>query len=75
MMRVPSGLTIRRLLRPHAKSLAIGIAAVLVEGMAALAEPWPLKVVLDDVLKSKGGHGWLNQLIYIRIDRDAPTLI
>ena len=44
MMRVPPGLTIRRLLRPHAKSLAIGIAAVFVEGMATLAAPWPLPI-------------------------------
>ncbi len=53
----------RQLLRPHAKLLTFGVAAVLLEGMASLAEPWPLKIVLDNVLKSKPGHGPLNQLI------------
>jgi len=57
-------LTIRRLLRPHAKALTIGIAAVLIGGVASLAEPWPLKIVLDNVLKSKPGHGWLIQVIF-----------
>ena len=28
-----------------------------------MREPWPLKIVLDNVLKSKSAHGWLNQLI------------
>src|SRR5262249_55185362 len=41
----------------------VGILAVIVEGVANLAEPWPLKIVLDNVLKSKPGSGWLNQLI------------
>ena len=43
--------------------LTIGVAAVVVEGVASLAEPWPLKVVLDNVLKSKPGNGRLSQLI------------
>ena len=75
MMRVPPGLTIRRLLRPHAKSLGIGIAAVFVEGMATLAEPWPLKVVLDNVLKSKGGHDWLNRLIFNAAGTDKLAIL
>jgi ATP-binding cassette subfamily B protein len=56
-------LSIRHLLKPHAGGLAIGVAAVLVEGAASLAEPWPLKIVLDHVLKSKGGDGGLGPLI------------
>src|SRR5215469_1217491 len=53
----------RQLLRPHAKLLAIGIAAVFLEGVANLAEPWPLKIVLDSVLKSKPAQGPFHQLI------------
>lgn len=52
-----------RLLRPHAKALLLGTIAVLVEGLANLAEPWPLKIVLDDVLKSKPRHAGLEQMI------------
>jgi ATP-binding cassette, subfamily B, bacterial len=53
----------RQLLRPHAKLLTIGVAAVIFEGVANLAEPWPLKIVLDSVLKSKPAHGLVHQLI------------
>ena len=68
-------LSIRRLLRPHARGLTIGIAAVLVEGAANLAEPWPLKIVLDNVLKSKPGHGWLNQLIFSAAGTDKVAIL
>ena len=33
------------------------------ESVASLLEPWPLKIVLDNVLKSKRTNGWLNPLI------------
>ena len=51
-----------RLLRPHAGILTIAIVAVMVEGGASLAEPWPLKLVLDTVLKTKPGSRWLRQV-------------
>lgn len=56
-------LTIKELLRPHLKILALGLLAVIGEGIADLLQPWPLKVVLDNVLKSREGNGWLNQFI------------
>src|SRR5262249_18369178 len=28
-----------------------------------LLEPWPLKIVIDNVLQSRRIHGWLNQLV------------
>jgi len=58
-------LTIRELLRPHTKSLALGILAAVGSGIANLLEPWPLKIVLDNVLKSKAPTtGWLNRLFF-----------
>ena len=58
-------LTIRDLLRPHRKALIAGLTAVIGEGIADLLQPWPLKVVFDNVLRMKAiaGHGWLNNLI------------
>jgi ATP-binding cassette, subfamily B, bacterial len=56
-------LDIRDLLQPHAKILLLGLFAVIGEGIANLLEPWPLKVVLDNVLRSREIHGWLNSLI------------
>jgi len=56
-------ISLGRLLRPHTKSLTIAVLAVMVEGAASLAEPWPLKIVLDTVLKTKPGSGWLHRII------------
>src|SRR5690348_9298389 len=56
-------LSIVCLLRPHAKTLAFGLIAVIGEGVANLLEPWPLKIVLDNVLRDRTAGGWLNNLI------------
>jgi subfamily B ATP-binding cassette protein MsbA len=55
--------SIRSLLKPHSKALAVGIFAVICGGVANLLEPWPLKIVFDNVLKSRSVHGWLDHLI------------
>jgi 3',5'-cyclic AMP phosphodiesterase CpdA len=56
-------LSIQELLRPHHKALGLGLIAVIVEGIAGLLEPWPLKIVLDNVVKQKALSGWLNSLV------------
>jgi subfamily B ATP-binding cassette protein MsbA len=60
-------LTLRSLLRPHVGSLVLGFFAVVGESAANLLEPWPLKIVLDDVLKSKQAHAsvmrWITGVI------------
>ncbi len=59
----PSGFKLTSLLQPHLKLLLIGFVAVVGEGIANLLEPWPLKIVLDNVLRSKPADGWLNTWI------------
>lgn len=57
-------MNIGELLRPHLRSLALGVLAVVGAGAANLLEPWPLKIVIDVALKSQSAkNGWLNQLI------------
>jgi len=68
-------LSMWRLLRPHAKILTIGIGAIFIEGAANLAEPWPLKIVLDNVLKSKPGHGSLNHFIVSSFGTDKVAIL
>ena len=43
--------------------LALGVLAALGEAIAGLLEPWPVKVVFDNVLRSREVHGWINRLI------------
>jgi ATP-binding cassette subfamily B protein len=57
-------LRIADLLRPHRGTLALGVAAVITESVVDLLEPWPLKIVIDNVLKAQPIRaGWLNHLI------------
>ncbi len=63
-------ITIRDLLRPHTRVILLGLVAVIGEGIANLLEPWPLKIVLDNVLKSRSTNGWLNHLVLARFDGD-----
>jgi len=57
------GLSILELLRPHKRQLWLGLLAIAGESIAGLLEPWPLKIVLDNVLRAKESHGWLFRLI------------
>jgi ATP-binding cassette, subfamily B, bacterial len=71
----PSRLNIKDLLRPHIKLLMVGLAAVIGEGVADLLQPWPLKIVLDNVLKSREIHGWLNQFILSTVGDDKLAVL
>ncbi|MGQ0573529.1 MAG: ABC transporter ATP-binding protein [Pseudonocardia sp.] len=43
------------LVRQERKLVALGLLALFVEVLATLAEPWPLKIVIDEVLPSAAG--------------------
>ena len=64
-------LTIRSLLKPHRGLLAIAAAAMAVQGVAELLEPWPLKVIFDYVLGDKPMPAWLARWIQDGDDRLA----
>jgi subfamily B ATP-binding cassette protein MsbA len=69
-------ITIREILRPHTKALVLGIVAAVGSALANLLEPWPLKVVLDNVLRSKAtNNGWLNHLIFSVADSDRLAIL
>ncbi len=70
-----SSLSFKQLLKPHWKALTLGLAAVTGEGMADLLQPWPLKVVLDNVLRNKPGQGWLNQVLAHWVGDDKFALL
>ena len=71
----PGSLKIGALLKPHARFLLLGLVATIGESAASLLEPWPLKVVLDNVLNSKPLHGWLNALIVSHLGHDKQAIL
>ena len=49
----PRALRILDLVRPHWKALTIAVIAVLGETVTDILEPWPIKIVVDNILKAK----------------------
>jgi ATP-binding cassette, subfamily B, bacterial len=51
------------LLRPHWKTMSLALVAVLGETATDLLEPWPLKIVVDNLLQSKPLPSWLAGIV------------
>ncbi len=56
------GLSILEMLRPHRRELWLGLA-IASESIAGVLAPWPLKIVLGDLLQGKNQHGWIHKFI------------
>ena len=59
----PTQLRITQLLRPYWPSLALAMLAVIGETLADILEPWPVKVVVDNVLQSKRLPAWATFIV------------
>ncbi|HWC19554.1 MAG TPA: ABC transporter ATP-binding protein [Terriglobales bacterium] len=68
-------LTIRSLLRPHLATLVLGLLAVIGESAADLLEPWPLKIVLDNIFSAKKASGWLEKFVHSTIGFDKLAIL
>ena len=58
---------VKNLLRPYRGWLVIILAAMLVETAMSLAGPWPLKIVLDNVVGHHPMPAWMVHLLGPRI--------
>lgn len=54
---------IRSLVRPYRRGLALLLFVMVVETLATLAEPWPLKVILDNVVATRPLPHWMGLLL------------
>jgi len=64
-----------RLIRPYRASLALVLAAMLLETMVSLATPWPLKVVLDNVVGRSRLPHWLSGFVANFLGGEGKTQI
>lgn len=62
----PRRLSLFGLLGPHWRLLLVAAAAMLVQGVTELLEPWPLKVIFDYVLGGKPVPAWLEPWLFGR---------
>ena len=51
------------LIRPYRGTLVIVLLAMLVETVMSLATPWPLKIILDNVIGNHKMSPWLHRLL------------
>jgi subfamily B ATP-binding cassette protein MsbA len=51
------------LVRPHWKALTVAVIAVLGETLASILDPWPVKIVVDNILKAKTLTGLVGQAV------------
>lgn len=63
------------LLRPHWKALSLAFVAVLGETLTDLLEPWPLKIVFDNILGSKKMPEWLANAVHATIGTDKLSIL
>ena len=56
-------LRFRHFMKPHSLRLGLGTAALALSVVADLAQPWPLKVVIDSVLNDHAFPGWVPDFI------------
>src|ERR1700730_10034140 len=51
------------LLHPHWTALTLAFVAVLGETLTDVLEPWPVKIVVDDLLQNKRLPGWIGRMV------------
>lgn len=65
---------VRQLLAPYHRWLAVILGAMLVETAMSLAGPWPLKIILDNVVGNHKPPHWLDSLRFIDLSGDKMEL-
>lgn len=68
-------LRIGRILRPHWKVLAVALLAVVGETAADVMEPWPITIVVDNVLQGKRLHGTLEMIVSALFGQNSSSLL
>lgn len=53
---------VRRLLNPYRGWLLVILVAMLVQTAMSIAAPWPLKIILDNVIGTHKPPAWLEHL-------------
>ena len=59
------------LIRPYRGTLAIILLAMLVETLMSLATPWPLKIILDNVVSDHAMTPWLHRMLSPMLESGA----
>ncbi|OFW14190.1 MAG: ABC transporter [Acidobacteria bacterium RIFCSPLOWO2_02_FULL_67_21] len=69
------GLRLIDLLRPHWKALTVALVAVLGETLTVILEPWPIKIVVDNILQSKKLPAVLGDIVTGLFGQNANAIV
>ena len=69
------GLHLSGLLQPHRLALSVALVAVLGETVTDILEPWPVKIVIDNILQSKKPSGWISAFVAHIFGQDKLSMI
>jgi ABC-type multidrug transport system fused ATPase/permease subunit len=65
---------VRELLGPYHRWLLVIFGMMLIETAMSVASPWPLKIILDNVVGSHKPPGWLDALRFLDLGGDKMEL-
>jgi subfamily B ATP-binding cassette protein MsbA len=65
---------VAQLLRPYRGWLAVILVAMLVETAMTIAAPWPLKIVIDNVVGAHRPPEWLHWFRFVSLEHDKLEL-
>jgi subfamily B ATP-binding cassette protein MsbA len=63
------------LLRPHWKALTLALVAVLGETLTDILQPWPIKIIVDNILQSKKLPPALGSLVITLFGHNASAIV
>jgi ATP-binding cassette, subfamily B, bacterial len=64
-----------RILRPHWKTLVLAFLAVIGETLADVLEPWPITIVVDNILQGKKISGPLGEAVRMMFGQNTSALL
>jgi ATP-binding cassette, subfamily B, bacterial len=68
-------LRVAELIGPHWKALTIAMVAVLGETLTDVLEPWPIKIVVDQLVQSKKLPDWLGGFVSRTFGQDQFAIL
>jgi subfamily B ATP-binding cassette protein MsbA len=68
-------LLVSRVLKAHWKALTIAFVAVVGETVADVLEPWPITIIVDNILQGKHLSGWLGRAVVPLFGSNASALL
>jgi ATP-binding cassette subfamily B protein len=68
-------ISVGRLLTPHWKQLSLGFLAAIIGSAMDILQPWPLKIVIDNIVGTKALRPWLAKWFGTNLGIDHLTLL